>query len=43
MLVTNNEKLNEFISNAQIAFFNGQYHEAFNLAHEAIVKNLRPH
>ena len=33
---TNNEQLIELISNAQMAFFNGQYHEAFNLAQEAI-------
>ena len=36
MTSTNNEQLIELVSNAQMAFFNGQYHEAFNLAQEAI-------
>lgn len=36
MAVTYNEQLLELVSNAQMAFFNGQYHEAFNLAKEAI-------
>ena len=36
MTSTNNEQLIELVSNAQMAFFNGQHHEAFNLAQEAI-------
>ena len=36
MSVTNNEQLFELVSTAQMAFVNGQYHEAFNLAKEAI-------
>ena len=31
-----NEQLFEMVSAAQMAFVNGQYHEAFNLAQEAI-------
>lgn len=31
-----NEYLNELISNSQVAFLNGQYQKAFNLAQEAI-------
>ena len=36
MTSTNNEQLIEFVSNAQMAFFNEQYHEAYNLAQAAI-------
>lgn len=36
MSVTNSEQLLELVSTAQMAFVNGQYHEAFNLAKEAI-------
>lgn len=32
----NNEQLHELLSNAQIAFFSGQYQKAFSLAKEAI-------
>ncbi len=35
----NNEKLIEVVSIAQMAFLNGQYHEAYNLALEAIKLN----
>ncbi len=35
----NNEQLLELVSNAQMAFVNEQYHEAFNIAKEAIKLN----
>lgn len=35
----NNEQLLELVSNAQMALVNEQYHEAFNIAKEAIKLN----